>query len=90
MTPAATKISKGAVFAIFRRTARSCAAPFACATAHRSPKLADSVTAVDVAVCAGAITEDPSMAMRSLTHKALVRAGPGWPRAQKSRNSEYI
>jgi hypothetical protein len=32
--------------------------------------------------------EDP-LALRALTLKALVRAGPDWPRAQKSRSHDY-
>jgi hypothetical protein len=45
------------------------------------------VTGVDVGVPGGATTVDTVVAMCPSRLKALVRAGPGWPTAQKSRSS---
>jgi hypothetical protein len=89
MTTATTTTSMGAAIAIFRRTARSCAAPLAWHAAQRSSNVADSVTGVDVGVPGGATTVGTAMAMCP-THEASVRAGPGWPRAQKSRSPHSI
>jgi hypothetical protein len=63
MTTAATKSSMGAANAIFRRTARSCAAPFACHAAHRSSKPGESPPAVDVVIEGGAAIVGTSVTM---------------------------
>lgn len=86
MTTAETTSSMGAAIAIFRRTARSCAAPLACHAPQRSSNVADSVTGADVGVPGGATTVGTVVAMCPSRLKALVRAGPGWPRAQKSKS----
>jgi hypothetical protein len=61
MTTAPTTSSMGAAIDIFRRTARSCAAPLACHAAQRSSNVADSVTDVDVP--GGATTVGTAMVM---------------------------
>lgn len=53
MTTATTTSSMGSATAILLRTARSCAAPFACHAAHRSSKLDESGTGRDVAARCG-------------------------------------
>ena len=86
MTTAATTSSMGAAIAIFRRTARSCAAPLACHAAQRSSNVADSVTGVDVGVPGGATTVGTAMAIVPLTHKGF---GEGWARmAEGSEKQE--
>jgi hypothetical protein len=91
MTIATTASSTGAAIAIFRRTARSCAAPLACHAAQRSSNVADPATGgVDVGVAGDATTAGTPMPMCPSRRKALVRAGPVWPRAQKSRSSHSI
>ena len=89
MTTATMTSSTGAAIAIFRRTARSCAAPLASHAAQRSSNVADSVMGVDLGVPGGATTVDTVMAMGPSRLQALVRAGPEWPRAQKS-SSLYL
>jgi len=64
MTIAATTISMGTAIAIFRRTARSCAAPFACQAAQRSSELAASDFVVDTAAGDGAAAMDRLIALR--------------------------
>jgi hypothetical protein len=56
------------------------------AFSQRSSNVAESVTDVDVGVPGDATTGDTVVAMCPSRLKALVRAGPGWPRAQKSRS----
>ena len=63
MTTAATRSSMGATNAIFRQTARSCAAPFACHAAHRSSKPGEPPPAVDVFIEGGAAIVGTSVTM---------------------------
>jgi hypothetical protein len=77
MTTATTTSSMDAAIAIFRRTARSCAAPLACHAAQRSSNVVESVTGMDVGVPGGATTVGTALAMCPSRIKALVRAGPG-------------
>jgi len=79
----------GARNAILRRTARSWAAPLACHAAHRWSKSADSGAVVNGGACGGAATVGTAIGIRPSRKRALVRAGPGRPRAQKSRNHNY-
>jgi hypothetical protein len=48
------------------------------------------VTGMVVGVPGAATTVGTAMAMCPSRIKALVRVGPGWPRAQKSRSSHSI
>ena len=83
----------GAAMASFRRTARSCAAPLASHTCQRSSKLDEAGGTVGAAVAgidkSDARADKDSAAMQTPHREALVRAGPEWPRAQKSRNRHY-
>jgi hypothetical protein len=78
----------GAAKATLRRNARSDAAFFACHAADRSSKVNDSSTAIDVAALGGVATAAGRYSCAPHA-KALVRAEPGWPRAQKSRSFQY-
>ena len=86
MTTAATTSKMGAAIAIFRRAARSCAAPLACHAAHRSSNVVDSATGVDVGVPDGATTVDTVVAMCLSRPKGF---GEGWARmAEGSEKQE--
>jgi hypothetical protein len=87
MTTATTTSRMGAAIAIFRRTARSCAAPLTCHAAQRSSNVAESVTGVDVGVPGGATTVATVLAMCPLTPEGF---GEGWARmAEGSEKQDF-
>src|SRR3954466_10120497 len=79
----------GAAIAIFRRTARSCAAPFARQAAHRSSKLEASGCVVDIAHGADATPVGSSMAMGP-SHNGFGEGWAGMAEGSEKQELKYI